>query len=264
MKAGVVYPQIELGGDTGAVKAFAQAAEDLGYDHIVIYDHVLGAVHADREPKLTGPYKETDPFHEPLVTYAYLAGVTKTLGLATGVIILPQRQTALFAKQAADVDLFSDGRLRLGVGIGWNWVEYDGLEMSRHFRRRGKRQEQQIALIRKLWGQPVVEHEDSDHRIDRAGILPRPKRQIPIWFGRGQPMARRYRGVARCRRKPHICRDDGREPHHSGRSHRSDQALAQRLQLDPLEFRGDRCQRRSENASARGPAGSVSRRATSG
>jgi hypothetical protein len=136
MKAGVVYPQVELGGDTGAVKAFAQAAEDLGYDHIVIYDHVLGAVHAGREPKLTGPYKETDPFHEPLVTYAYLAGVTKNLELVTGVIILPQRQTALFAKQAADVDLFSEGRLRLGVGVGWNWVEFDGLEMSRHFRRR--------------------------------------------------------------------------------------------------------------------------------
>src|ERR1041385_4931052 len=99
MKAGVVYPQIELGGDTGAVKAFAQAAEDMGYDHIVIYDHVLGAVHANREPKLTGPYKETDPFHEPLVTYAYLAGVTKTIELVTGVIILPQRQTALFATQ---------------------------------------------------------------------------------------------------------------------------------------------------------------------
>src|SRR6267378_8137101 len=183
MKAGVVYPQTELGGDTGAVKAFAQAAEDLGYDHIVIYDHVLGAVHEGREPKLTGPHKENDPFHEPLVTYAYLAGVTKNLGLTTGVIILPQRQTALFAKQAADVDLFSDGRLRLGVGVGWNWVEYDGLEMSGHFRRRGKRQEQQIALIRKLWEQPVVDHEDSDHRIDRAGILPRPKRQIPIWLG---------------------------------------------------------------------------------
>ena len=183
MKAGVVYPQIELGGDTGAVKAFAQAAEDLGYDHIVIYDHVLGAVHAGREPKLTGPYKETDPFHEPLITYAYLAGVTKTLELVTGVIILPQRQTALFAKQAADVDLFSDGRLRLGVGVGWNWVEFDGLEMSRHFRRRGRRQELQIALIRKLWEQPVVDHEDADHRIDRAGILPRPKRPIPIWLG---------------------------------------------------------------------------------
>ena len=134
-------------------------------------------------PRFWTVSKENDPFHEPLVTYAYLAGVTKKLGLATGVIILPQRQTVLFAKQAADVDLFSDGRLRLGVGIGWNWVEYGGLEMSRHFRRRGKRQEQQIALICKLWEQPVVEHEDCDHRIDRAGILPRPKRQIPIWFG---------------------------------------------------------------------------------
>lgn len=183
MKAGVIYPQIELGGDPGAVKAFAQAAEALGYDHMVIYDHVLGAEHAGREPALTGPYKETDPFHEPLVTYAYLAGVTEKLGLATGVIILPQRQTALFAKQAADVDLFSDGRLRLCVGVGWNWVEYDALEMSEHFRRRGKRQELQIALIRKLWEQPVVDHQDSDHRIDRAGILPRPKRQIPIWLG---------------------------------------------------------------------------------
>ncbi len=183
MKVGVVYPQVELGGDTGAVKAFAQAAEDLGYDHLVIYDHVLGAVHAGRQPKLTGPYKETDPFHEPLITFAYLAGITKNLEMATGVIILPQRQTVLFAKQAADVDLFSDGRLRLGVGVGWNWVEYDGLEMSGHFRRRGKRQEQQIALIRKLWEQAVVEHEDTDHRIDRAGILPRPKRKIPIWLG---------------------------------------------------------------------------------
>lgn len=189
MKAGVVYPQIELGGDTGAVKAFAQAAEDLGYDHIVIYDHVLGAAHADREPKLTGPYKDSDPFHEPLVTYAFLAGVTKTLGLATGVIILPQRQTVLLAKQAADVDLFSEGRLRLGVGVGWNWVEYDGLEMSRHFRRRGKRQEQQIALMRKLWEQPLVNHEDSDHRVDRAAILPRPKRQIPIWLGGSNDVA---------------------------------------------------------------------------
>src|SRR6201987_3004488 len=183
MKAGVVYPQTELGGDTGAVKAFAQAAEDLGYDHIVIYDHVLGAVHAGRGPKLTGPYKETDPFHEPLVTYAYLAGVTKKLELVTGVIILPQRQTALFAKQAADVDLFSDGRLRLGVGVGWNWVEFDALEMHDHLRRRGRRQETQIELMRKLGAEPVVTHEHRDHRIDRAGILPLPKRQIPIWFG---------------------------------------------------------------------------------
>src|SRR6201987_3419548 len=183
MKAGVVYPQIELGGDIGAVKAFAQAAEDLGYDHIVIYDHVLGAVHADREPKLTGPYKETVPFHEPLVTYAYLAGITKKIELVTGVIILPQGQTARSAKKHSHWDRCSGGRLRRGVGVGWNWVEYDGLEMSRHFRRRGRRQEQQIALLRKLWSEPVVDYTASDHRIDRAGFLPRPKRQIPIWLG---------------------------------------------------------------------------------
>src|SRR5262249_30396072 len=146
--------------------------EDRGFCHILIYAHCLGAVHAGREPKLTGPYKENDPFHEPLVTYAYLAGITKRLELVTGVIILPQRQTALFAKQAADVDLFSEGRLRLGVGVGWNWVEYDGLEMSRQFRRRGSRQERQIALIRKLWGEPVVEYQESHHKIDSAGMFP--------------------------------------------------------------------------------------------
>src|SRR5215470_12245748 len=129
------------------------------------------------------PLQRKRSFSRAIGHLCYLAGVTKKLELVTGVIILPQRQTALFAKQAADVDLFSEGRLRLGVGIGWNWVEYDGLEMSRHFRRRGKRQEQQIALIRKLWEDPVVQYEDPDHRIDRAGILPRPKRQIPIWFG---------------------------------------------------------------------------------
>jgi alkanesulfonate monooxygenase SsuD/methylene tetrahydromethanopterin reductase-like flavin-dependent oxidoreductase (luciferase family) len=127
MKAGAVYPQIELGGDTGAVKAFAQAAENLGYNHIVIYDHVLGAAHAGREPKLTGPYKERRSLPRAVGHLRYLSGVTEYLELTTGVIILPQRQTALFAKQAADVDLFSDGRLRLGVGVGWNWVEYDGL-----------------------------------------------------------------------------------------------------------------------------------------
>ncbi len=189
MKAGAIYPQTELGGDPAALKAFAQAAEALGYDHIVIYDHVLGAEHAGREPKLRGPYKETDPFHEPLITYAYLAGVTQKIELVTGVLVLPQRQTALVAKQAADVDIFSGGRLRLGVGVGWNWVEFDGLEMPGHFKRRGKRQEAQIALLRRLWGEAVIDHEDSDHRIDRAGILPRPARQIPIWLGGSSEVA---------------------------------------------------------------------------
>ncbi len=183
MRCGVVYPQVELNGDPGAVKAFAQAAEDLGYDHLLMYDHVLGAEHSAREPQLTGPYTEAHPFHEPFITFAYLAGITKRIEFTTGVIILPQRQTALVAKQAADIDLFSGGRLRLGVGVGWNWVEFDALEVGAYFRRRGKREEEQIALLRKLWTQAIVTHTDRDHRVERAGLLPLPKRSIPIWLG---------------------------------------------------------------------------------
>lgn len=183
VRVGVVYPQIELAGDPGAVKAYAQAAEDLGYDHLLLYDHVLGAEHAGREPKLWGPYTEKDPFHEPFITLAYLAGITTKLELVTGVIILPQRQTALVAKQVADLDLFSGERVRLGVGSGWNWVEFDALEVPQHFSRRGTREEEQITLLRKLWANSVISHDDADHHIDRAGILPLPKRQIPIWLG---------------------------------------------------------------------------------
>lgn len=189
MRVGVVYPQIELGGDPGAVRAFAEAAEDLGYDHLVFYDHVLGADHAEREPPLWGPYTDKDPFHEPLVTFAYLAGITRRIELVSGVIVLPQRQTALVAKQAADVDLFSGGRLRLGVGIGWNWVEFDALEVGDRFRRRGKREEAQIELMRRLWSEPLVDFEDRDHKVVRAGILPRPGRRIPIWLGGFSPPA---------------------------------------------------------------------------
>jgi probable F420-dependent oxidoreductase len=195
MKAGVIYPQTELGGDVGAVKAFAQAAEEMGYDHLVIYDHVLGADHDEREPKLRGPYKNTDPFHEPLITYAYLAGITERIELVTGVLVLPQRQTALVAKQAADVDLFSGGRLRLGVGVGWNWVEFEGLELPGTFKKRGRRQEAQIALMRKLWGESLIDHTDDFHRIDRAGIRPLPSRQIPIWLGGSSEVA--YERAAR-------------------------------------------------------------------
>ena len=183
MKTGVVYPQIELNGDPGAVKAFAQAAEGLGYDHLILYDHVLGAEHSGREPKLWGPYTNLDPFHEPFITFGYLAGITERLELTTGVIILPQRQTVLVAKQAADIDLFSNGRLRLGVGVGWNWVEFDALEVGDYFKRRGKREEAQIELMRKLWAEPLLTHNDRDHKIERAGLLPRPSRQIPIWLG---------------------------------------------------------------------------------
>ena len=181
MQIGVVYPQTELRGDPDAVRRIGRAVEDLGFDHLLAYDHVLGAVHADRTPPLTGPYTEHDPFHDPFVMFAYLAGITERIGFATGILILPQRQTALVARQAADVDLLSGGRLRLGVGVGWNHVEYEAL--GQDFRTRGARQEEQIELLRRLFTEPVVDFSGRFDRVDRASLVPKPARPIPIWLG---------------------------------------------------------------------------------
>lgn len=181
MHLGVVYPQIELGGSPDAVRAFGDAAEGLGYTHLVAFDHVLGAVHADREPALLGPYTEHDPFHDPLMMFAYLAGRTSRLEFVTGVMILPQRQTALVARQVADLDLLSGGRFRLGVGVGWNWVEYDAL--GQDFHTRGKREEEQIELLRRMWSEPVVTFDGRFDRVERAALVPRPTAPIPIWLG---------------------------------------------------------------------------------
>lgn len=181
VKVGVVYPQIELGGDPNAVRRIGKAVEDLGFDYLLAYDHILGAVHADRTPPLTGPYTERDPFHDPFVLFGYLAGITKRIGLATGVLVLPQRQTALVARQAADVDLLSGGRLRLGVGVGWNHVEYEAL--GQDFRARGAREEEQIELLRRLFVEPVVDFKGRFDQVDRAALLPKPARSIPIWLG---------------------------------------------------------------------------------
>ena len=181
MKYGVVFPQTEFGNDPQAIKDYAQAAEGLGYDYLLVYDHVLGA-HPSREPELTGPYTYEHPFHEPMVLFGFLAAATTRLELVTGILILPQRQTALVAKQSAEVDVLSGGRLRLGIGIGWNYVEYDGL--GEDFHTRGRRVEEQIELLRKLWTQPLVTHRGKHHTIDNAGINPLPvQRPIPIWFG---------------------------------------------------------------------------------
>lgn len=181
LRLGVVFPTCEIGDDPVAVRDFAQAAEDLGYDHLVAYDHVVGAVHADRQPPLWGPYTEADPFHEPFVLFGFLAGVTRRLELATGVIILPQRQTVLVAKQAAEIAVLSGGRLRLGVGTGWNYVEYDSLGVP--FERRGARLDEQVEVLRRLWREPLVDIHGQFHRIDRASMLPKPPADIPIWFG---------------------------------------------------------------------------------
>lgn len=180
MRIGITYPQNELRGDPEAVRSIGLAAEELGYDHLLAYDHVLGATH-DREPKLTGPYTENDPFHDPFVMFAYLAGMTQRLQFVTGILILPQRQTVLVARQAADLDLLSAARLRLGVGIGWNYVEYTAL--GQDFHSRGKRLAEQVELLRRLWEEPLVDFSGSFDRVDRAALNPRPRRRIPIWFG---------------------------------------------------------------------------------
>jgi probable F420-dependent oxidoreductase len=181
MEIGAVYPQIELGGDPAAVRRIGTAVEQLGFDHLLAYDHVLGAVHEDRTPPLLGPYDEGDPFHDPFVLFAYLAGLTERINFISGVIVLPQRQTALVARQAADVDLLSGGRLRLGVGVGWNHVEYDAL--GQDFHTRGARQEEQIGLLRRLFEEPVVDFAGRFDRIERASLVPKPRASIPIWIG---------------------------------------------------------------------------------
>lgn len=181
MRIGVVFPQTEIGPDPGAVRDYAQAAEGLGYSHLLVYDHVIGASTANR-PNWTGPYTSESQFHEPFVLFGYLAGLTQKLELVTGVIILPQRQTVLVAKQAAEVDVLTGGRLRLGVGIGWNEVEYEAL--GQDFHTRGKRLEEQVSLMRALWTQPVVTFEGRWDRVREAGINPLPvQRPIPVWMG---------------------------------------------------------------------------------
>lgn len=181
MRIGVVFPQTELGGDGGAVRAYGQRVEELGFTHILAYDHVVGAdpdVHAG----WAGPYDVHTTFHEPLVMFGYLAAITTTVELVTGVIILPQRQTALVAKQAAEVDLLSGGRLRLGIGIGWNAVEYEAL--GEDFGNRGKRSEEQIGVLRRLWTEPSVTFDGRYHRVTGAGLAPLPvQRPIPVWIG---------------------------------------------------------------------------------
>jgi len=184
MRYGAVFPQTEIGDDPGAVRAYAQAVEEMGYEYLLAYDHVLGADTSVRS-NWTGPYSAETNFHEPFVLFGYLAGITQRIELVTGIIILPQRQTALVAKQAAEVDVLSGGRLRLGIGIGWNDVEYAAL--NEDFHNRGKRSEEQVEVLRELWTKPVVTYEGRWHHIDAAGIKPLPvQRPIPIYFGGGR------------------------------------------------------------------------------
>ena len=180
MRLHAIFPQTEIGDDPGIIARFIREVEALGFDGLVAYDHVLGA--DPGRSGWSGPYTLDSPFHEVMVLFAYAAAITTRLELSTGVLILPQRQTALVAKQAAALDVLSAGRLRLGVGVGWNWVEFDALGMS--FADRGKRIEEQVALLRRLWMEPSVTFDGTWHHLDRAGINPLPiRRPIPLWMG---------------------------------------------------------------------------------
>ena len=192
MQLGAIFPQTEIGADPAAVRDFAQAAEDLGYEHLLVFDHVLGADASKRE-SWERPYSSVDLFHEPFVLFGYLGAITQKLEFVTGVLILSQRQTALVAKQAAEVDVLTGGRLRLGIGVGWNEVEYEAL--GENFANRGRRSAEQIEVMRLLWTQEVVDYHGRYHHITHAGINPLPvQRPIPVWFGGGAPQVVRRIG----------------------------------------------------------------------
>jgi probable F420-dependent oxidoreductase len=194
MQIGVVFPQTEIGASVAAVRAYGTTVQKLGFAHVLAYDHVLGADPEVHKP-WSGPYNLHTTFHEPFVLFGYLAGIT-SLELVTGVIILPQRQTALVAKQAAEVDLLTGGRFRLGVGIGWNAVEYEALGTT--FSNRGARMNEQIPLLRRLWTEASVTHQGEYEHITGAGLAPLPtQRPIPIWIGaQSAPAYRRAGRVA--------------------------------------------------------------------
>ena len=184
MEIGAVFPHNEIGTDPQAIKDYAQGVEELGVTHLLIYDHVLGA-DRDRPGGFEGPYDKDVAFHEPFTTFAFIAAVTKKLDMITTVMILPQRQTVLVAKQAAELAILSNNRFKLGIGVGWNAVEYTGL--NENFKNRGKRQEEQVELMRLLWESEVLEYKGDYHHIDKASINPRPSKSVPIWFGGGAP-----------------------------------------------------------------------------
>ena len=179
MKIGVVFPQHEVGSDPGFVRDFAIAAEELRFDHIVAYEHVAGADPAHHE--LSGSYTHESTFHEPFVMFGYMAAITNAIDFWFGVLVLPQRQTALVAKQTATLDILSGGRVVLGVGVGWSQVEYAIL--GQDFSSRGRRIAEQIPLLRRLWADPLVDFDGAFDQISHAGISPRPAQEIPIWIG---------------------------------------------------------------------------------
>jgi probable F420-dependent oxidoreductase len=183
MQIGVTYPQTDMQADPGAVKHFAQAVEQMGYTHILAYDHVVGA-NTDSRPGWNKPYSIDSQFHDPFNLFSFMAGCTEKVGFVTGILILPQRQTVLVAKQTACLDVLSKGRFRLGIGIGWNELEFEALGVP--WEKRAKRMEEQVEVMRKLWTQRAVTFKGEYHSIPDVGLKPLPvTRPVPIWFGGG-------------------------------------------------------------------------------
>ena len=193
MEIGAVLPHNEIGSDAGAIRAYLEGIEAIGVTHLLAYDHVLGA-DRNRPGGFEGAYDKDVAFHEPLTFFAYAAGVTQRVDFVSTVIILPQRQAVLVAKQAAEVAILSGNRLRLGIGTGWNKLEYDSLNET--FTNRGRRQAEQVELMRRLWSDDVVDFRGDFHVVDCASINPRPSRPVPIWFGGSAPAA-----LERCARQ---------------------------------------------------------------
>jgi probable F420-dependent oxidoreductase len=188
LQYGITFPQNEIGTDPIAIRDWAQAVEGAGFDYMIAFDHVTGAHPSRFEGRDVGfespPYIHVDEFHEPFVLFSYLAGLTRTLNFATSILILPQRQTALVAKQAAALQILSGGRFgRMGIGTGWNFTEYEAL--GEDFHNRGARQAEQVDVLRRLWTQPLVTFNGRWHKLDNEGIAPLPPKPIEIWFGGG-------------------------------------------------------------------------------
>ncbi len=195
LQVGAVFPQTEIGSNPADIRRYATAIEEMEYRHLLAYDHVVGGSLAVHD-KLRNRYTSETAFHEVFVLFGYLAAVAPTLELVTGVLILPQRQAVLVAKQAAEIDVLTGGRLRLGVGIGWNDIEYEAL--NEPFLNRARRFEEQIEVLRHLWRTDIVDFNGTWHRIDHAGINPMPvQRPIPIWIGASaEPAIRRAARIA--------------------------------------------------------------------